>query len=283
MANGFNTYSNIQAFVCTIYEDALTVARESNILASMVRGFSSTGMAVRQGQIYGTASVVSIGETDDLASQVFTPVALSTLTPAEAGAQFLLTDQRLETDPFNVRTEAARELGYAAAQKIETDIISDFPSLTGGTVGGAGTVLTWGHFFAGLGRLRAQMAPAPYTYVLHPYQWHVLGKAVAPGATVTNSPALQNEIAGQFYVGSVSGVNIYTSMNLPIDSSDDAVGAMFSRDALALDMRRGIRIEPERDASRRAWELNMSTIYAHGVWRPKFGVQMKFDAALPLS
>lgn len=283
MANGFNTYANVQAFVCTIYDDVFTVARDANLLANFVTQKSGQGMAARQNQIYGTASVVSIGETDDLASQVFSPVALSTLTPAEAGAQFLLTDQRLETDPFGVRSEATLELGYAAAQKVEVDIISDFSSLTGGTVGAAGTILTWGHFFAGIGQLRGQMAPLPYVYVLHPYQWHVLGKAVAPGATVTNSPELQNSIAGNFYVGSVSGVNIYTSMNIPGGGTNTARGAMFSRPALALDTRRGIRIEPERDASRRAWELNMSMVYAHGVWRPKFGVQMIFDAALPVS
>ena len=43
-------------------------------------------------------------------------------------------------------------------------------------------------------------------------------------------------------------------------------------DALALDMRRAPRLEPERDASRRGYELNLSAVYAHGVWRPKFGV-----------
>ena len=36
------------------------------------------------------------------------------------------------------------------------------------------------------------------------------------------------------------------------------------------------RLEPERDASRRGWELNLSTVYAHGVWRPTYGVQMIF-------
>lgn len=81
----------------------------------------------------------------------------------------------------------------------------------------------------------------------------------------------------------MSGVNIYTSMNIPGGGTNTAKGAMFSRPALAVDYRRGVRIEPERDASRRAWELNMSMVYAHGVWRPKFGVQMVFDAALPVS
>jgi hypothetical protein len=42
-------------------------------------------------------------------------------------------------------------------------------------------------------------------------------------------------------------------------------------------------MEAERDASRRGWELNMTAVYAHGVWRPEWGVCMTFDAAAPTS
>lgn len=278
-----NTYSDISTFVNTVFDDALTVARDNNLMAQLVTGFNGAGMAQRKNQIYGTATMNSVGEIDDLTSQTFVPTALSTLTPAEVGAQFFLTDQRLESDPFGVRNEAALELGMAAAQKIETDLLTKFSSLTGGTVGAAGTVISWGHFFASLSRLRGQNAPGPYACVLHPYQWHVLGKAVGPGATVTNSPAMQDSIVGNFYVGSVSGVNIFTSANITINGSDDAYGAMFARPALALDVRRALRLEPERDASRRGWELNLSAVYATGVWRPAFGVQMLFDCTLPTS
>jgi hypothetical protein len=134
-----------------------------------------------------------------------------------------------------------------------------------------------------LTRLRAQNAPLPYKFVCHPYQWHVLGKAVAPGATVTNSDNIQNAVLQNFYVGSVSGVQIFTSSNISIDGSADAYCGMFAQPAIALDWRRAPRVEPERDASRRGWELNLSALYAHGVWRPKFGVQGIFDATAPES
>ena len=51
--------------------------------------------------------------------------------------------------------------------------------------------------------------------------------------------------------------------------------------ALALDVRRAPRVERQRDASRRAEELNLSAVYAHGVWRPKFGVKIISDASIP--
>ena len=48
--------------------------------------------------------------------------------------------------------------------------------------------------------------------------------------------------------------------------------------AIAYDLRRDVRLEPERDASKRAWELNLTMMYAHGVWRPLWGVQIIHDA-----
>lgn len=284
MAPSLNPSTNIAAFVNTIYEDALMVARDNNLMLPLVTYFDDrSGTVARTNSQNGTATIASIGETTDLTSQAFTPSTLATLTPAEVGGQFFLTDLRVETDPFGVQADAALELGLATAQKIETDLLGDFSSLTGGTVGAAGTVITWGHFFAALSILRGRNAPMPYTCVLHPYQWHVLGKAVAPGATVTNSPALQDEITRRFYVGSVSGVDIFTSSNIAIDGSDDAFGAMFARAGLGYDNRRSPRLEYERDGSRRGYELNMTAVYAHGVWRPRFGVAMKFDASTPAS
>jgi len=271
-------------YIQKIYADALFVARDNNLMMPLVTGFSAQGMAPRVNSQWGTATISAISDYDDLSSQPFTPATLATLTPAEFGAQFLLTDQRVESDPFGVQSQAARELGLAMAEKMEKDMLGTFSSLTGGTVGAAGTVITWGHIAAMLTRLRGQKAPGPYVCVLHPYHYHNLAKAasIATG-TQANSPDFQNAVQRQFYVGNTYGVDFYVTANLTVDSNDDAYCAMFSREAIAWDIRRAPRIESERDASRRAWELNLSAIYAVGAWRPKFGVQGLFDASLPNS
>lgn len=281
----FVKVADIATFVQTIYEDAMLVARDNNVMLGLVTVYSdASGTASRSRSEYGTATLNTITDVDDLSSQAFTPTVDSTLTPAEVGAQFFITDTRVESDPFGVRQDASLELGQAMAQKIETDIVGNFSSLTGGTVGAAGSALSWGYFYAMLSRLRAQNAPRPYYFVCHPHQYHQLGKAVSVGSTVTNmADSLLEGVNRNFYVGSISGVDIFTSSNLSIDASDDAVAAMFSPMALAYDERRAPRIEPERDASRRGFELNLSAIYAHGVWRPKWGIQATFDSAAPTS
>ena len=278
------TEADIAAFVNPIFEDALFVARDNNLMLPLVKKFDDrTGVAVRQNSQYGTATMNAIGETDDLVSQAFTPSSIATLTPSEFGAQFFVTDLREESDPFQVRADAAMELGMAAAQSVESNLVSQFSSLTGGTVGAAGTVMAMGHFFAMLTLLRNQFAPGPYAFVCHPFQWHALAKAVLPPGTVTNAPNFQDELLRKFWVGTIGPVDIFTSSNISIDSSDDAYCAMFSPTAIGFDTRRALRIAPQRDESRRGLELNASMVYAKGVWRPKFGVKGLFDAAVPTS
>lgn len=279
-----NPTTDISSFINSIFEDALFVARENMFIDQVVTVYNDRmGNATRQNSAYGSATIVSVGETDDLQSQAFTPSSLATVTPAEAGAQFFLTDLRIESDPFQVRADAATELGAAIATKIQQDILTSFTSLTGGTVGSAGSTITWGHFLAARAQLKNKKAPEPYVAVLHEYHWFRLAKSAAVGATVTNSPRLQDEVAGRYYVGTVAGVDIYTTVDITPDGSDDATSAIFSRDAVMYDQRRAPRLEPERDASRRGWELNMTAVYGYGAWRPLHGIQLVFDAAAPSS
>lgn len=278
-----NPSTNIAAFVQTIYEDALLVIRENALATSLVTVYGDrSGTAARSRSNYGTATINDIGETDDLTSQAFTPSVESTLTPAERGAQFFLTDLRVETDPFPVRADAAQELGASMADKIDRDVFSNFSSLTGGTVGASGSAMTWKYFSAMLARLVNQKAPRPYMFVCHPYQWDRLASAVSVAAAVrTNAPEYIMEAVGRnYFVGNYSGVDIFVSSNVPL-STNDAYAAMFSRAALAYDNRRSPRLESERDASRRGWELNMTAVYAHGVWRKTWGIQGIFDATTP--
>lgn len=279
-----NPSTDISAFINTIFEDALLVAREMMFIDGLVTSFNDrTGNATRQNSQYSGATLAAIGETDDLASQAFTPSSIATITPAEVGAQYFLPDLRVESDPFQVRSDAAADLGQAMATKIQQDILTSFTSLTGGTIGSAGTTITWGHFFAARALLKNQKAPEPYVCVLHEYQWQDLAKAASVSATVAFAPSFQDDVMRRYYVGTAAGVDIFTTVDITPDASDDATGGMFSRQAVAFDMRRSPRLEAERDASRRGTELNLSAVYGYGVWRPLFGVQMVFDATAPSS
>ena len=142
MTIGYNTEANIAALVQTIYEDAMLVARENALATSLVTVFNDrTGLAPRQNFTYGTVTINTVGEDDDLVSQVFTPSTDQTLTPAEAAAQFLLTDSRIETDFLPARADASRELGMGVADKIDVDIFSSVGENKSGGMGWAENLL----------------------------------------------------------------------------------------------------------------------------------------------
>jgi len=44
---------------------------------------------------------------------------------------------------------------------------------------------------------------------------------------------------------------------------------------------RPLRIEPERDASLRGFELNASSVFAYGVWRPQYGIAINTAGTAP--
>jgi len=101
MAPQLNTEADISALVNTIFADAMFTARENSVMPALVRVFNDQrGLALRKNNKYGTATINAINETDDLTSQAFTPTADQTLTPYEYGAQFFLTDSRIESDIY---------------------------------------------------------------------------------------------------------------------------------------------------------------------------------------
>lgn len=286
MTTQLNTYEAVSSLAQNIQEDAVFIVRETGIMQSLVQTFTDArGMNPRVGYQYGQGTAKSIGESDDLTSDAFEPEADQTLTPAEIGEQFFITDARIDSQlPESIRNDGAMELGLAAADKVESDLISDMADLTGGTIGASGTAITWGYLAAAIAQARYvnKSNAIPLVAIIHGYQWSVLAKAASvAGSSLSQAPGVTEEITRTGFVATFMGVRVYQVQAEP--TSNNFTGGVFPKSAIAIDWRRPIRVEAERDASRRGWELNMSAIYAHGVWRPKLGIQMTFAATAPTS
>jgi hypothetical protein len=278
-----NPSSDISTYIQTIYDGAILVDRDNTFMSGVVRNFTDrTGLASRSNSQYGGATMNQIAETDDLVGQAFTPSVLSTLTPVEFGAQYFMTDSRRESDPFPVASDAATDLGLAMATKAETSLMGHFNEFTSGTIGASGSACTWSYLMAMESVLKAAYAPYPYVAVLSPAQWFPLAKSasVASSSATNAAASLLEAVNSMFFVKQFGGVSIFVSNNVET-SGTDAYAGMFSRDALAYDLRRAPRLEAERDASRRGIELNLTSVFAHGVWRPTFGVCGLFANSAP--
>ncbi len=284
---GNNIWSDVSSIAQRIEQDAYFVVRETSTMQNLVTVFNdASGMNIRRSYAYNQLSAVAVSDADDLTSSSFTPSADQTLTPSEIGLQVFVSDARAESElPENIITDASRELGLAASDLVESDLVALMASLTGGTVGTANSPITWGWVAAAIAQARNanKNSKIPLAVVLHGYQYAVLAKAASvAGSSLAQAPGYTEEMTRNGYVANFMGVPIYQVFAAP-DATTDFNGGVFPRNALALDWRRPIRIEMQRDASRRGWEINMSAVYAKGVWRPTLGVSLIADATAPES
>lgn len=277
-----STVTSLNSLFNSIFEDALFVAREQNLMAGLVTNYVGTGMANRQLGIYPQLSAQTRTEGVDYANATeFTKTSQMTLTPTSKIVQAILTDQRIATDPDDARADAAREMGGAIATKIDTDLVGLFSGFSGGK-GSANNALTITNCAAAIALLRNNKAPNPITVVLHPYGWFdiwvLLGQ---PAATYDFLGETANEAMRAFAVGQFIGAQWFIDANISVDSSDDAIGAAFHREALALDTRKAPTLEIERNASLEGWELNLTAWYGVAERRDSFGVKLTHDATEP--
>ena len=280
------TVTDLNSLYNTIYERALFVAREANLMAQLVDNRSATGWMSRVVPVRPQVSAISVGETEDFnAPTTFGKSTLATLTPGEIMAQVVLTDRDVETDPDSAARDAELELGMAVATKIDVDLLGLFSSFTDKGNGANGTA-TFTQFAGAVSILRNSFAQqgGVINAVLHPYQWHDLWLELGkPAATYTNLQGVTERALEDYYMTTLlGGIRIYTSSNISVDSSDDAIGGLFSRPAIMLDTRRPTRMEQERDASARATELNINAGYAYGIVKSTYGLGFKTDASAPV-
>lgn len=284
MANE-TTYSRIRHLLPEIWEATLYYMRYGFVMQNAVRVFSDQrGWQNRNVSEYVEGAVqTNLDELEDLTPTLLERELLNQLRVKENGKQILLTDRRIATDDADVVADAGSALGYELGKQVEIDLLGQFANLTGGIVDKSNSPLTWLDIYGARARLAAAAVPAPYNLVLHEWQWLDLATAAniaAVGTTATSQPQLRvrDDIQSRYYMASLGDIDIYVTGLATINGDGDVIGAMFNRNAIALDWRRGLFIEPFRDPSLRATELNGTMWYANGVWRPKFGVQIKSDA-----
>lgn len=277
-----STTTSLNSLFAEIYEGALFVAREQSLMPGLVTNYSATGMQNRNIGIYPTLTAQEVDEGTDYANATeWTKSSKMALTPKAVITQVVLTDQRIATDPDDARRDAAREMGGAIATKIDTDLLDLFSGFDN-TIGAAGSTMTIKRVAAGIAQLRNANAPNPIYAVLHPYHWHdVWVELGQPSANQSFLGDVANEAMRQWYVGSWINATWFVSANISVDSEDDAYSGLFNPEALALDTRKPPTIEPERDASKQAWELNMTAWYGVAERRGEYGCYLLGDAAAP--
>lgn len=278
MAN--TTYALISSWVNPILEEVDFYLQKRTFMPQIVQVYSDrTGMVVRKGDKYAAGTVATLADDTDITTfQTITRAAFGTLTPAEVGDGFLITDQRLESDnASDIMMDAVEHIGNAMATHLDTNLLGDFTSLTGGSTGVAGSALTWARIAGAQAQLRAAGVAGPFNLVVHEYSWYSLAIQSDNTMPLVVEESLRN--ANSFYIGTFGDMRIFTTGVMGTGTA--VTNALFNSRAIAYDIRRPLRIRLQRDESRRATEIIWTHVYAHGVWRADMGAKIVADASAP--
>lgn len=262
---------------------------------------------------YSRLTAYALSDGVDLAQAQALADTQTSYTPAEVGVQVVVADTTIRriADPALMK-QVGQMMAMAYDRKEDQDGCTAHSSWTNG-LGSAGTVLSVGHCLAGVAQLRVgqsnanpEPAPEPIYMAFHPCQVSALLGRLIPlsrttvsgtfsgvhgGASAGLGPAggigqkgEQILYRGREALGSLFGVPLYDDANFSVDGSDDAVGAVFSKEGFIYVPEIEPTDEIERDPSLRAREVNLVGAYVYGRYRPaNYGKKMTFDASLPTS
>lgn len=279
------TTSDLNGLYNQIYERALFVLRESNLMVNLVSNYIASNFYTRNITTRPQLSVETTSEGVDYANaQSFGKTLVGSLTPQERIAQVVITDIEIMNDPDSTVADASQELGSAMAAKVDTDLTNVFNSFATDKGTGAGNSATIASIASAVSILRNRFANQDglINIVLHPYHWHdiwvLLGQPVNTASFLGDAA---NAALRDYFVGNMLGVRWFTSNNVPM-TGNNAVSGIFTQSAIAFDSRISPYMENERDASLRATEMNFVSAYAVGLGkRPTLGIKYTADATTP--
>ena len=266
----------------SIVAEALFVASEKSIMRGLVRNYT---LAPGQGKtvtvpIYPKVTAAGLTEATAPSSTTISTDG-ATLTVSEVGLLATVSDLAIMASSSNVVSDIGRLMGEAIARKIDTDLLSNIKNFAT-TVGGASTAATPALIFKAIALLRSQGYDTANdcAIVLHPNVAYdvasTLTSTFAAPASMIGNDALRNG-----FMGMLGGVPVYqSSLVETITSAGDYACGVFHKDALGLAMMQDIKIETQRQAGVRGYDIVGSAIYGHGELYDLAGVYALFDSSI---
>jgi N4-gp56 family major capsid protein len=286
MATGLTNTTSLNDLLPSIVAEALFVASEKSIMRGLVRNYT---LAAGQGKtvtvpIYPVVTAAGLTEaTAPTQQQIVTDGA--TLTVSEVGLTATISDLAMMASASNVVSDIGRLMGESIARKIDTDLMALFMSFSTNTVGGTSTTATAALLFQAIAKLRSQGYDTSNdcAIVLHPNVAYDVASTLtstfaAPASAIGNS-ALENG-----FMGMLGGVPVYQSSLVPVETGGSAAGdyacGIFHKDALGLAIMQDIRIETQRSALKRGYDIVGNAIYGVGELYDNAGVRAIFDSSI---
>ena len=233
----------------------------------------------------GQMSMSDLTDGQDIVDEEEIGMTTVDLTAAEVGAKVILTDKLVRQAADNVMSIVGRQLGDGMARKKDTDVHALYSGLNGGTtLGAAAATMSLANVAGAIAYTKANKFGSQVYILQHPNAvFDIANTAVTASSTYPVPAGWSEDLLGNFFSGlrPLNGVPIFEDGNLSVDASDDAVGVIADKSALAVLKSVDTRTERQRDASLRATELVMTADYGVFELDDSRGAPLTFDAAAP--
>lgn len=273
-----------------ILQEAVFTASEKSIAGSVFNVYDMTGTAGLTAQIpvYPEISASAPAQTADV-SESAVSVSQVDITASEIAARVDVSDLLTESTSRNMGSDVGVMIGGALAEKIDADAFALFTQANlSQIVGDAAAELTPETILKAVYELRGNSAPTDadgdYFCVLHPKQAYNIAKVLtnagyaASGAAGALSNVGNSLLSSSAFVGKIYNVKMFQSTAIGADSvATGALGAVFSPQAFGHVVKRPIRLETQRDASRRLTEYIGTTARGNAVVKSSYAVLVQGD------
>ena len=205
------------------------------------------------------------------------------LTASEVGAKIILTDKLVRQSAENVFSMIGRQLGDGMARKKDVDVLALYSGFST-DIGAAGRSMSLANVSAAVAYAKGKKFGSNVYIVQHPFAvWDIANTAVTASSTYPVPAGWSADLLGNFFSGlrPINGVPIFEDGNISIDSSDDAVGVIADRSALAVLKSVDMNKEQDRAISLRATEVVITADYGVFELDDSKGVALTLDAGTP--
>ena len=205
------------------------------------------------------------------------------LTANEVGAKIILSDKLVRQSTENVFSMIGRQLGDGMARKKDGDVIALYSGFST-DLGTAGSGMSLANVSAAVAYAKGKKFGTNVYIVQHPFTvWDIANTAVTASSTYPVPAGWSADLLGNFFSGlrPINGVPIFEDGNISIDASDDAIGVIADRSALAVLKSVDMNKENDRDISMRATEVVITADYGVFELDDSKGVGLTFDASTP--
>ena len=280
--------STLANLLPSIVAEALYQASEKSIMKGLVKNYTlapSSGLTVNV-PIYAKQTAIGLTEATAPAQTTITP-GTAALVVSEVGIRATVSDLSIMASASNVVADIGKLFGEAIARKMDGDLMANFNNFSQ-VVGGLGESLspaaTPAMLFQAIAKIRSQGYDTSNdcAIVLHPNIAYdvasVLTSTFAAPASAVGNSALANG-----FMGTLGGVPVYQSSLVPLadgSTTGDYGCGIFHKEAIGLAMMQDIKIESQREATLRGFDIVGTAVYGTGELQDLAGVRGSFASSI---